>query len=154
MVIYSLMTNKSGNERAGIMVPIPQYPLYSASINEFGGHMIKYYLDETHNWGLNIDELEKKYEIESKFCHPKAIVVINPGNPTGQVLSYENIQNIIKFAKRRQLLIMADEVYQHNTYNMDLPFYSFKKVIKDMGPEYENTELVSFHSVSKGFYGE
>ena len=51
--------------------------------------------------------------------------------------------------------MLADEVYQANVYMPDsLPFHSFKKVLKNMGPEYESFELFSFHSVSKGMIGE
>mgnify|MGYP002712267836 CR=1 FL=1 len=49
-------------------------------------------------------------------CKPKAIVVINPGNPTGSVLTKKNIEDIIRFAKENKILIIADEVYQHNIY--------------------------------------
>ena len=46
------------------------------------------------------------------MCDPKAIVIINPGNPTGSVLSRENIENVVKFAHREKLFVFADEVYQ------------------------------------------
>lgn len=71
---------------------------------------VKYYLDEGKNWGLDLIELERSYE-ENKSCYDiKAIVIINPGNPTGQVLSRENIEEIIKFAYKKNLFIFADEV--------------------------------------------
>ncbi len=57
------------------------------------------------------------------------MVVINPGNPTGQVLSKENIKNIIKWAYDNKLFIMADEVYQDNVYAEGSKFHSFKKGI-------------------------
>jgi hypothetical protein len=52
------------------------------------------------------------------------------------------------------LVLLADEVYQNVYIKKDNPFTSFKKVVKSMGPEYENFELISFHSISKGFAGE
>lgn len=55
-------------------------------------------------------------------------MVINPGNPTGQVLSRENIEEIIKFAYKEKLFVLADEVYQDNVYAEGSKFYSFKKV--------------------------
>jgi len=73
---------------------------------------------------------------------------------SGQVLSYENIQQVIQFCKEEKLFILADEVYQANIYAEDAKFHSFKKVLRDMGPEYEHMELASFHSTSKGFLGE
>merc|ERR1711907_73801 len=84
----------------------------------------------------------------------RALVVINPGNPTGQVLSLENQKQIIIFCKREGLILLADEVYQDNIYAEGKEFNSFKKVLKSMGDEYSSVQLVSFQSTSKGFYGE
>lgn len=67
-------------------------------------------MDESNGWALAIDELERSFaESKDKF-DMKALVVINPGNPTGQVLTKENIQEIIKFAHKHKLFIFADEV--------------------------------------------
>jgi alanine transaminase len=82
------------------MIPVPQYPLYSATLSEYGCYQIEYYLDEDNNWALNIDELERALEESKNHCVPRGIVIINPGNPTGQVLSCENIENIILFGKK------------------------------------------------------
>lgn len=62
------------------------------------------------------------------MSNPKAIVVINPGNPTGQVLTRQNIEDIIKFAYKNRLFLFADEVYQDNVYAPESKFFSFKKV--------------------------
>ena len=67
------------------MIPIPQYPLYSASLAEYGLEQVGYYLDESSNWGLSTEELERSLKEAQKHCNPRALVVINPGNPTGQV---------------------------------------------------------------------
>jgi aspartate/methionine/tyrosine aminotransferase len=80
----------------------------------------------------------------------RALCVINPGNPTGQSLSYDNIADIVRFCERRQLVLMADEVYQRNIYDGSA-FVSFKKVVHDIQSP---VELASFHSVSKGVTGE
>ncbi|MGB9695935.1 MAG: aminotransferase class I/II-fold pyridoxal phosphate-dependent enzyme [Ignavibacteria bacterium] len=137
----------------GVMIPIPQYPLYSATITLLGGAQIGYYLDETNHWQLNENILiESISKAKDKGINPVAIVVINPGNPTGAVLSSNNIQMIINFAKKHNLAILADEVYQENVYSDELKFYSFAKVMYDMNET--ETTLFSFHSVSKGFFGE
>ncbi|KAL1516543.1 hypothetical protein ABEB36_000449 [Hypothenemus hampei] len=141
-------------KQAGVMVPIPQYPLYSASLAEFGINQVSYYLDESTNWGLDIAELQRSITEARKTCNPRAIVVINPGNPTGQVLSRENIEEIIKFAYKERLFILADEVYQHNIYAPGSKFFSFKKVMTEMGEPYSSMELASFMSCSKGYMGE
>lgn len=68
----------------GIMIPVPQYPIYSALITLYGGKMVNYYLDESKNWALNSSELQKEFaKAKDKGIKVKAITVINPGNPTG-----------------------------------------------------------------------
>ncbi|XP_076271679.1 alanine aminotransferase 2-like [Rhynchophorus ferrugineus] len=141
-------------KKSGVMVPIPQYPLYSASLTEFGLSQINYYLDESKNWSLEITELKRAVDEAKKVCKPRAIVVINPGNPTGQVLSRQNIEEIIKFAYEENLYILADEVYQDNVYAEGCKFYSFKKVLTELGEPYNTVELASFMSCSKGYMGE
>ena len=157
----------------GIMVPIPQYPLYSATISELGMHQISYYLDEENEWALDIKELERALRESTNKCKPKVLgkwpaycmfairlltsvfvcstVVINPGNPTGSVLTKENIAEIIRFARENNLLIVADEVYQHNIWKEGASFFSFKQVMNEIGVR---LELVSLMSASKGYMGE
>ncbi|XP_066944864.1 alanine aminotransferase 2 [Macrobrachium rosenbergii] len=149
-----LMINHQNGVKPGVMIPIPQYPLYSATIAEFDLHQIGYYLNESTNWGLDIEELERAYEEASKECFPKALCVINPGNPTGNVLPKENIQKIIQFAHDKKLFLFADEVYQDNVYADGCEFHSFKKVLMEMGAPYNQMELASFMSCSKGYMGE
>ncbi len=141
------------NPNDGVMIPIPQYPLYSATIALYGGKQIGYYLDEDNQWQLNEGALTESIEDAVRHgVRPVAIAVINPGNPTGAVLSYENIKMIIGFARKHHLAIMADEVYQENVYGEKCRFYSFAKVMHDVGEK--NISLFSFHSVSKGLLGE
>ena len=65
------------------MIPVPQYPLYSATLAEYGAFQIEYYLDEENNWALDIAELERALSSVQDRCVPRGIVIINPGNPTG-----------------------------------------------------------------------
>ncbi|XP_066250824.1 alanine aminotransferase 1 [Euwallacea similis] len=152
--VLKLLICNIGGKNPGVMIPIPQYPLYSASLAEFGIHQIGYYLDESRNWGLDIAELQRSITEARKTCNPRAIAVINPGNPTGQVLSRQNIEEIIKFAHKERLFVLADEVYQDNVYAEGSKFYSFKKVLIEMGEPYSSMELASFMSCSKGYMGE
>uniref|UniRef100_A0A5S6QBY0 alanine transaminase n=1 Tax=Trichuris muris TaxID=70415 RepID=A0A5S6QBY0_TRIMR len=138
----------------GVMVSTPQYPLYSATIAEYGICRIDYYLNEEKNWALDVAELKRALEEARPKCHPVLLCVINPGNPTGQVLTRANIEDVIKFAHEEKLFLFADEVYQDNVYDPDSKFHSFKKVMAEMGPPYSNMELASFHSASKGYMGE
>ena len=132
------------------MIPIPQYPLYSAALAEFGLAQIGYYLNEENKWALDVSELERSYNESKKTSNPRVLVVINPGNPTGQVLTRQNIEDIIKFAHKNRLYLLADEVYQDNVYDKESAFHAFKKVMTEMGPPYVHMELASFMSVSKG----
>lgn len=147
-----LLINEIDGKPTGVMVPIPQYPLYSATIAEYGLSQVDYYLDERKNWGLTEEELERSFQEGSRSSEVRALVVINPGNPTGQVLTRENIETIIKFAYKHSLMIFADEVYQHNIYEGE--FFSFKKVLVELGPPYDQVQLASFMSTSKGYMGE
>lgn len=143
---------RDGND--GIMIPIPQYPLYSASIQLFGGSQVPYMLEEEQGWGLTVESLERAYEQGvQQGLNVRALVIINPGNPTGQVMERANIAEIIEFCERRKVLLLADEVYQTNIYTQKKEFHSFNRVAHEMG-KMDTLEMVSFHSVSKGFLGE
>ena len=145
------MMLKGGND--GVMIPIPQYPLYSATLTLYGAKQIGYFLDESNSWQLNEKILEDSIrEAKAKGINPVAIAVINPGNPTGAVLSKDNMEMIIRFAKKYNLVLLADEVYQENVYLEGIKFVSFAKAMHDMGEK--EVTLFSFHSVSKGFLGE
>nr|CAD1838058.1 unnamed protein product [Ananas comosus var. bracteatus] len=153
--VHMMMQLLLRSENDGILCPIPQYPLYSASIALHGGSLVPYYLDEAAGWGLETSELKKQLEeARSKGINVRALVVINPGNPTGQVLGEENQREIVEFCKNEGLVLLADEVYQENIYVEDKKFNSFKKVARSMGYGEEDLHLVSFQSVSKGYYGE
>ncbi|XP_067872408.1 alanine aminotransferase 2-like isoform X2 [Heterodontus francisci] len=150
-----LLVSGEGKSRTGIMIPIPQYPLYSAAIADLNAVQVNYYLDEDNCWALNIEELRRALNHARTHCNPKVLCTINPGNPTGQVQSRQVIEDVIRFAAEEGLFLMADEVYQDNVYAEGCQFHSFKKVLFEMGPQYSNTlELASFHSVSKGYMGE
>jgi len=151
--VQAAMTMLSNKREDGFMIPIPQYPLYSATIALYGSNLISYYLDEKAGWQLNEKELAASFEKSAaRGINPVAIVVINPGNPTGAVLARENIEMVIRFAKKHNLTVLADEVYQENIYNPERKFISFAKVLYEM--KEKDVTLFSFHSVSKGFLGE
>jgi alanine transaminase len=144
----------------GIMIPIPQYPLYSAAIALLGGTQVGYFLNE--DGGTEIDRIELdralKEAREVNNLNVKVMAVINPGNPSGQCLTYEDMEGILKFCHDEEIILLADEVYQENIWQSENPFYSFKKVLRTMEKEGKlpqgDVELFSYHSVSKGFLGE
>jgi aspartate/methionine/tyrosine aminotransferase len=149
----SVITAIIKNPTDGLMLPVPQYPMYSATLTLVGGQSIGYYLDEANHWQLNEESLLDSYNTaKMNKLNPVAITVINPGNPTGAVLSYDNIKMIINFARKHNLSILADEVYQENIYSKTAKFHSFAKVMHEM--QVTDVTLFSFHSMSKGYYGE
>jgi alanine transaminase len=145
------------DENTGILIPIPQYPLYTATLSLLGAKCVPYYLDSKEGWSVDVGTVKDAYEnATARDIDVRAIVVINPGNPTGAVLSEKNIKGIIDYAREKRLVIIADEVYQRNVFTKE--FHSFKKVLCSMqatDPEkFQHIELASLHSVSKGLIGE
>jgi alanine transaminase len=136
----------------GVMLPIPQYPLYTALLSLNQAQKVPYYLNEKTGWRVTTEDLQRSYdEAKQKGINVRALVVINPGNPTGQVLTASEILTICEFASKNRLVILGDEVYQKNIYKEGAKFTSFKKVVAE---EKVNVDLISFHSTSKGLMGE
>jgi len=155
--VNTLLHIIAGKPETGVLVPIPQYPLYTATLAVLNCRCVPYYLDESKAWGTDFQAIKDSYaKATSEGTDVRAIVVINPGNPTGASLSAEDVEAVIKFAAEKHLVVMADEVYQTNVFIGK--FISFKKTLRDMqkrepGP-YDNVELASLHSISKGMVGE
>ncbi|XP_069322835.1 alanine aminotransferase 1 isoform X2 [Eulemur rufifrons] len=155
VTVLKLLVAGEGRTRTGVLIPIPQYPLYSAALAELDAVQVDYYLDEERIWALDVAELRRAVRQARDHCRPRALCVINPGNPTGQVQTRECIEAVIRFAFEERLFLLADEVYQDNVYAEGSQFHSFKKVLTEMGPPYAGQqELASFHSASKGYMGE
>lgn len=156
-LMQSLLRSRLAGFNDGVLVPIPQYPLYSALTTLLNGQLVPYYLQEEQGWALQPADLAKALaDARHHGICVRGLVVINPGNPTGQLLTRENMESIIQLCVAENLVLMADEVYQTNVYVDDRNFVSFRKVALDMGYEASGgqLQLVSFHSVSKGFMGE
>ncbi|KAH3686222.1 hypothetical protein WICPIJ_002800 [Wickerhamomyces pijperi] len=153
-VIFEVILN--GEKDNGVLIPIPQYPLYTAALALKNATPIPYYLKESDNWGTNPQEIDDLVSQAEKFqVKPKILVVINPGNPTGAILSKENIEQILAVAAKHGLVVIADEVYQENVFEGE--FHSFKKVLSELQSkhaEFDSVQLVSLHSSSKGVSGE
>lgn len=152
---------RSGQD--GVLIPIPQYPLYTASLALYDLVPLQYHLDPNMHWEPSMEDIHNQVvTAREKGKTPRAIVVINPGNPTGACMSEQQIKNVIKEAYQENLVIFADEVYQRNIYQKECPFVSFRKVLLDLGKSEdpreremsETVELVSLHSISKGVSGE
>ena len=155
--VNTLMHVICAKPETGILVPIPQYPLYTATLSVLNARCVPYYLDESKTWGTDMgairDALKKA---KSEGTDVRAIVVINPGNPTGASLPSDDVRSVLEFAAEEKLVVLADEVYQTNVFKGK--FHSFKKGLRDLQKEtpgkYDNIELASLHSISKGMVGE
>ena len=95
-----------------VLVPMPDYPLWTAAANLAGGTAVHYRCNEEDNWHPDIADIKSK--ITSKT---KGIVVINPNNPTGALYSDELLLQIVEVAKEHDLIIMADEIYDRILYD-------------------------------------
>ena len=137
----------------GILLPYPTYSLYTAELSLCRGKSVPYFLDEEHGWEMHVEELQRAYkEAYDKGIDVRAMVVINPGNPTGSVLQRKTIEDMVDFAEAHNLMIIADEVYQTNIYDKEkYPFVSFKKIVMNKRAK---VPLASLNSISKGFLGE
>ncbi len=89
-----------------ILIPAPDYPLWTAAVTLAGGKAVHYLCDETEDWQPNIDDIASKITAKTR-----GIVVINPNNPTGAVYSESVLRQIISLARKHQLIIYADEIY-------------------------------------------
>ena len=76
-IMTLLLTGSGGDDRAGFMIPIPQYPLYSAAISEYGAHPIPYYLNEKNKWSLDVSELERAIAEAKTRCKPRYSICSN-----------------------------------------------------------------------------
>lgn len=99
--LHALLNN--GDE---VLVPSPDYPLWTACVNLAGGTAVHYICDEQSDWYPDLDDIESK--VTSKT---KAIVVINPNNPTGALYPREMLERIVDIARRHELIIFSDEIY-------------------------------------------
>jgi DNA-binding transcriptional MocR family regulator len=108
-----LLLRVSTAGKDGLLVPIPQYPLYSALATLHNAHLVPYYLDEAHGWTLTGAEVERALaEAKANNIRVRALAVINPGNPTGQCMEEKDMKDVVRVAAKEGLVLLADEVYQ------------------------------------------
>ncbi len=102
MVLQSFVDD--GNE---ILVPAPDYPLWTGAVSLAGGVPVHYLCDESNGWNPDLADIEAKI---TENTH--ALVIINPNNPTGAVYSAETVKALVDIARRHDLVVMADEIYE------------------------------------------
>lgn len=99
----------SGDE---VLVPAPDYPLWTGSVSLSGGRPVHYICDESNDWLPDTDDIRSKITSRTR-----GIVVINPNNPTGALYSTEVLRSIVEIAREHQLIIFADEIYDKTLYD-------------------------------------
>ncbi|TMM41888.1 pyridoxal phosphate-dependent aminotransferase [Colwellia ponticola] len=107
MAMQALLDN--GDE---VLIPSPDYPLWTAAVALSGGKAVHYRCDEENHWFPDLQDMESKITKKTK-----AIVLINPNNPTGAVYSEEVLQGIIALARKHSLIIYSDEIYDKILYD-------------------------------------
>lgn len=100
------------NDTDEMLIPAPDYPLWTAAVSLSGGNPIHYRCDEEQDWAPDIEDIRSKITERTK-----GIVVINPNNPTGAVYPKEVLQQIIDLAREHNLIIFADEIYDKILYD-------------------------------------
>jgi alanine-synthesizing transaminase len=121
-----------------VLIPAPDYPLWTAAVHLAGGKAVHYICDEESSWFPDIDDIRAKITDRTR-----AIVIINPNNPTGAVYPEELLQQIVDLAEQHQLVILADEIYDKILYD-DAVHIPMAKLVR-------NTLCISFNGLSKSY---
>lgn len=95
-----------------MLIPSPDYPLWTAAVSLSGGRPVHYRCDEANDWQPDLDDIESRIN-----ANTRGIVVINPNNPTGAVYSQQTLEKIADIARRHELVIFADEIYDRILYD-------------------------------------
>ncbi len=121
-----------------VLIPAPDYPLWTAAVNLSGGKAVHYHCDEANGWQPDLDDIRSKLSPRTR-----AIVIINPNNPTGAVYSPEVLGAIARLAEERQLVVFADEIYDKILYD-DAVHTPMASLVKD-------TLCITFNGLSKAY---
>ena len=133
MSMQALLNN--GDE---MLIPAPDYPLWTAAVNLAGGKAVHYLCDEQSDWYPDIDDIKSKITDKTR-----GLVLINPNNPTGAVYSQEILEQLVKLAEEKGLIIFADEIYSKILYD-DTEFVPLGRLVRD-------TLCISFNGLSKSY---
>ena len=136
LIVMSMQALLENNDE--ILIPAPDYPLWTAAVSLSGGNPVHYLCDESDNWYPDLEDMEKKISKRTR-----GIVVINPNNPTGAVYPEELLKRIVKLAKKHDLIIFADEIYDKILYD-DAKHTCLASLC-------ENQLCISYNGLSKGY---
>ena len=133
MSMQALLNN--GDE---VLIPAPDYPLWTAAVSLSGGKPVHYVCDEAADWFPDIGDIEAKISPDTR-----ALVVINPNNPTGAVYSREILLELIELARRHDLILFTDEIYSKIVYD-EAEYIALASLADDLF-------IVSFNGLSKSY---
>lgn len=136
--LISVVTQALLNSGDEVLIPAPDYPLWTACVRLAGGKAVHYRCDEQAEWYPDLDDIRSKISSRTK-----AIVVINPNNPTGSVYPQEILEQIIDIAREHKLVIFADEIYDKILYD------EIKHV--PMGRLATDVLCITFNGLSKSY---
>ncbi|MCW9728115.1 pyridoxal phosphate-dependent aminotransferase [Proteus mirabilis] len=126
------------NDGDEMLVPAPDYPLWTAAVSLSGGNAVHYMCDEQQGWFPDLDDIRRKISPRTR-----GIVIINPNNPTGAVYSKEILLEIVEIARQHNLIIFADEIYDKILYD-DAQHHSIAAMAPDL-------LTVTFNGLSKTY---
>ena len=126
------------NDGDEVLIPAPDYPLWTAAVSLSGGTPIHYECDELKTWFPDIEDIESKISKQTR-----ALVIINPNNPTGAVYSKKILLDLVELARRHKLILFTDEIYSKITYD-DAEFIPLASLCDDVF-------IVSFNGLSKSY---
>ncbi len=121
-----------------VLVPAPDYPLWTTAVELCGGKTVHYVCDEQSDWQPDLVDLEKKISSRTK-----GIVLINPNNPTGAVYSTETVEHIVTLAEKHKIILFADEIYDKILYD-GAKHQSVAPLVRD-------TLAITFGGLSKNY---
>lgn len=121
-----------------VLLPAPDYPLWTASVSLSGGTPVHYVCDEQADWFPSVEDIESKITSRTR-----ALVIINPNNPTGAVYSKELLEQLVDVARRNNLILFADEIYSKILYD-DAEHIPLASLCQDL-------LVVTFNGLSKAY---
>lgn len=136
--LITMTTQALLNDGDEVLIPAPDYPLWSAATSLAGGVPVHYLGNEDDDWNPDIEDLKSKITPKTK-----ALVIINPNNPTGAVYSREVLQQLVDIAREHQLLLLSDEIYDRILYD-DAKHISTASLAPDL-------VCITFNGLSKAY---
>jgi alanine-synthesizing transaminase len=127
------------NPGDNVLTPCPDYPLYGAVVGKLGAEPNPYFLSEENGWQPDVEDMAARINSRTK-----AILLINPNNPTGAIYSRETLERVVELARRHNLLILADEIYDKLIIEEDREHISIATLAPDL-------PVITFNGLSKAY---